>query len=627
MAFKPRTYQLEREVPLSRDRVWQLVANTDHMNRVIGLFAVKAGGAVRSDGGYCRTLVARVAGPVSLRWSEFPFQWSRGRYYSVVRKYLGGPMERFYGGVRLRDGAEAGRSTLIELFAEFTPRNLVGLLAIPLVGRGSMVKTMKYVSDYLKLNRGFAERLLPSPKASYRVNDGVADRLLGELAASPVAIEATERFRDHIARSGDDEVIDMKPFVLADRWGLDREEVLRWFLYATKAGVTNLSWHLICPNCRVAKVDAPTLGKTPERFHCDFCAIDYTASFDRSVELTFSVHPDIRKAVKQVYCVGGPQITPHIYVQAIAERGRATVVEVPSEVSAYRMRALQANRIVEVRKDGRRPAAEIVYGEDGWGRPAVELDASASEILVRNESSRDIVIACERSDWGRDAVTAAMVTTMEEFRRMFSSEVLSPGQQIGVESVTLMFTDLLGSTSFYETAGDARAYGEVRRHFGFLTEWIARNHGSVVKTIGDAVMAVFPTPTDGLAAALAIQSHVDEFNAGLADGIVIKIGLHHGPAIAVNSNDRLDYFGRTVNIAARIQALSDGGDIVLSARMGAGDEIPGMLANLDARIETFEAVLKGIEGPEPLVRLSPGPAGWNLRGSRPAESRLPPSPT
>jgi len=61
-----------------------------------------------------------------------------------------------------------------------------------------------------------------------------------------------------------------------------------------------------------------------------------------------------------------------------------------------------------------------------------------------------------------------------------------------------------------------------------------------------------------------IQQHVSEFNRDYEDPIILKIGLYSGPAIAVNSNDWLDYFGRTVNIAARIQGESVGNDIVCS---------------------------------------------------------------
>jgi adenylate cyclase len=114
--------------------------------------------------------------------------------------------------------------------------------------------------------------------------------------------------------------------------------------------------------------------------------------------------------------------------------------------------------------------------------------------------------------------------------------------------------------------GDAQAYGKVRRHFDFMIHWIHLNHGSLVKTIGDAVMAIFERPEHAMQAAIDIQLHVNAFNTTLPGEtpIVVKIGLHHGPAIAVNSNERLDYFGRTVNMAARIQGLSHGNDIIIN---------------------------------------------------------------
>ena len=86
-----------------------------------------------------------------------------------------------------------------------------------------------------------------------------------------------------------------------------------------------------------------------------------------------------------------------------------------------------------------------------------------------------------------------------------------------------------------------------------------RDHdGAVVKTIGDAVMASFGDPADAVKAALAMQAR-DRCDHEL----VLKLGIHVGPSVVVTLNDRLDYFGSTVNMAARLQGQSQGGDIVL----------------------------------------------------------------
>jgi class 3 adenylate cyclase len=243
------------------------------------------------------------------------------------------------------------------------------------------------------------------------------------------------------------------------------------------------------------------------------------------------------------------------------------------------------------------------YTDDGFAESEIRFSENVNSMLIVNESSADIVLVVEKTEWNPLILTAAKVTSMQEFRDLFSSEVLSPGQQVGIENVTILFSDLLGSTSLYELIGDAEAYGQVRRHFDFLTQWIGKNSGGVVKTIGDAVMAVFHLPEDALNAAIQIQQHVNDFNEGRRDPIVLKIGLYSGPAIAVNSNDRLDYFGRTVNIAARIQGKSDGNDIVFSEDYLNNEIIQSLFTTNNAELEPFSANLKGIDENMKLVRM------------------------
>src|SRR6202047_1776159 len=143
-----------------------------------------------------------------------------------------------------------------------------------------------------------------------------------------------------------------------------------------------------------------------------------------------------------------------------------------------------------------------------------------------------------------------------------------------------MFTDLKGSTELYDALGDVTAYNLVRDHFVFLLERVQQNHGFVVKTVGDAVMAAFSRPDDAVRAALAIQDDVASFNSarggGNATPIVLKLGLHAGSCIAVTTGDALDYFGATVNIAARLEHQCRGGEVIVSeavakdAETGAG---------------------------------------------------------
>jgi len=247
----------------------------------------------------------------------------------------------------------------------------------------------------------------------------------------------------------------------------------------------------------------------------------------------------------------------------------------------------------------------LVYGEGGWQAKQIAFQPGPVQLRWRNASATVQIAVIEKLEWDEFAVTAAGVMAMREFRTLFSSEVLDPGREIGIRNLCVLFTDLKRSTQLYEKVGDAPAFGHVRRHFDFLIECFERHKGGIVKTIGDAVMASFPSPTQALRAALEVQTGIDAFNdtLSLEDNIVIKIGLHNGAAIAVNANGQMDYFGRMVNIAARIQGLSEGGDIVMTRHLFEEPDIQAVLQDAPFEAELFGAPLKGIEAEMALCRL------------------------
>jgi class 3 adenylate cyclase len=210
--------------------------------------------------------------------------------------------------------------------------------------------------------------------------------------------------------------------------------------------------------------------------------------------------------------------------------------------------------------------------------------APPGQVRLRNDTGRPLTFVVEDRTWVEDALTADRATSLQAFRDLFS-----------------VFTDLKGSTALYRSIGDAGAYSLVRDHFAFLAGIVRAHSGAVVKTIGDAILAAFADPADGLAAAIAMQREVAGFNAERDGvGIVLKVGLHDGPSIAVTLNDRLDYFGSTVNLAARLQGESRGGDIVIS--IARDPAVVVLLSGLDAREE--QAALKGIEAPVDFLRIT-----------------------
>jgi class 3 adenylate cyclase len=150
--------------------------------------------------------------------------------------------------------------------------------------------------------------------------------------------------------------------------------------------------------------------------------------------------------------------------------------------------------------------------------------------------------------------------------------------------------------------GDAVAFNMVREHFALLAGVVRDHDGAVVKTIGDAVMASFGDPANAVKAALTMQARIANFGEK-GHELVLKLGVHVGPSVVVNMNDRLDYFGSTVNMAARLQGQSRGGDIVLSRAVADDPAVKPLLTAVPSREESVP--LKGFADPISFVRVLP----------------------
>jgi class 3 adenylate cyclase len=192
-------------------------------------------------------------------------------------------------------------------------------------------------------------------------------------------------------------------------------------------------------------------------------------------------------------------------------------------------------------------------------------------------------------------LTAKRMLSNQTFRDVYKADNLNIDQRLKITSLTFLFTDLKGSTALYERVGDLTAFDLVRAHFHALLEIIASERGAVVKTIGDAVMATFVRPEHALAAGLRMRSAMKALNAERGkEDLVVKIGIHEGPCLAVMLNERQDYFGQTVNIAARVQSLSTSQEIHITAPVIDSPAVATILEKAALRPIQKEAALRGI---------------------------------
>jgi len=589
-------YRWEYDLRASPQALWPLVSDTNRFNRDAGLPDVSAQGSVEADGGVGRRRLRLKKLGLGVEWEEEPFEWVRPFRFGVARRYRSGPVAEMRVAAELSE--REGGGTRLVYDVRITPRGALGRAVIPFqVGRVSARRFAEVFRRYDRLaldeesrgvvggraaGLGASERTLLGSLRDKLVNEGADARLAARLCET---VESADELT--LAR--------LRPYALADAWGAPRREVLELCLRATRAGLLDLRWELLCPVCRGARQTAGSLRDVRAEQHCDSCRVDFTVAFDRSVEVVFRPNPSVRRVEERDFCVGGPQVTPHVVVQQLVPAGETRAVAPLLEEGRHRLRTdtKEGARTLLVSASG---SEELTLDADGTDVEE-ELTVSTHPVITFvNDADGERLFRIEREAWGGQAATAAEVTALQLFRDLFAVEALRPGDRINVGQMAILFTDLRNSTRLYREIGDAVAFGAVMSHFDVLREEIAREGGSIVKTLGDAIMAVFPRPAPALRAIINAQSALAAPPEG-ARPLTVKAGLHAGPCIAVTLNERLDYFGSNVNIAARLEPLSTGEDCVITADVRRDPEVLEMLADPASGLaaEPSEARLKGFD--------------------------------
>lgn len=598
MSKKEFHYRWEHDLRSSPQALWPIVADTNRFNRDAGVPAVVdtvSDDAVEPTLNSRRRLRLSVLG-FNLEWEEDPFEWIRPYRFGVVRHYKSGPVSELRVAAEMTERAEGGTRLVYQIWA--TPRGPLGRLIIPLqIGRFA---ARKFAATFRRYDAAAAsgEPAPPSHANDTRLNAGERARLeltRVKLIADGARPELVARLAETIERGDELTLTRIRPYALADCWNEPRRETLELCLRATRAGLLDFHWELLCPLCRGASSSAGSLKDVQSSLHCGSCNIDFTVNFDRSVELTFRPNAAVRRVEARYFCVGGPQVTPHIVAQQVIPPGERRTLMLRLEEGRHRLRAhnLPGGQFLSVKGDG---ADEASLRADGRAWDSEELHISPTPTLaIENATGAERLFILERTEWNDQAATAAEVTALQLFRDLFAGEALRPGDQINVGQMTILFTDLRGSTRLYREIGDAVAFGAVMSHFDVLKEHIADEGGSIVKTLGDAVMAAFSRPSHALRAIMRAQKQL----ASPPDGgrpLYLKAGIHSGPCIAVTLNGRLDYFGSHVNIAARLEPLSTGADCVISSAVREDPKVAAMLEDPGGfTVEPLNAQLKGFD--------------------------------
>jgi class 3 adenylate cyclase len=541
------------------DLVWPILSDTERFNEMSGLPRYLLSETAQPDGLVRRVAQGRIA-RFDIQWEELPVEWVKEQYFFQRRLFLNGPLRHMDASLTLAPCDEGAHATYRIAIAARHP--LIGPYVAGRLIRGAGRTFARAVHGAEAFLAG--ARAAPYDLGAPVLQPGGEPRIheiINYLKSGPYDHGLSQRLGDLILMEPDADACRIRPKALARRWGVDPRHAVEICLASVRSGLLRLTWDLLCPRCRGAKISTERLDTLLRQAHCPSCNIDYGADFNRNLELVFHPSAAVRECAPGEYCLSGPQTTPHVLIQQSLAPGQSKQIAAVLDPGDYRLRTHSRGAEFDFTYTGGVFPTMIVTGDAVRSRPG----ETPGIITLMNESERPLCLLVESREWAQDALTAHQVTTLHTFRHLFPDQVLRGGEELSIDSVSLMFTDLQGSTAMYREIGDGPAYQRVREHFDFLSDIVRAHDGALVKTIGDAVMAAFSGPQQAVRAALVVQEKILEFNRAHEDSkIVIKMGLHIGRCIVVNLNDRLDYFGSTVNLAARLQAESKGGDIVLS---------------------------------------------------------------
>jgi class 3 adenylate cyclase len=459
------------------------------------------------------------------------------------------------------------------------------------------------------------------------MNDIQAQTSVLKQTADPAVADAILRL---INDGEDHELNRINALDFAGRTGLDEERVISGFLHASRLGLFDLTWNVLCPGCG-GVLDAHSTLKSlrHDDYHCGLCACGYEASVDEQVEVAFTVSPRVRRIAahdpntlplweyfKQVFWSSGVDLNRESF-ESLTDEVTLDALELPAGEKAVMSLQLppqfvivfepvtHSAQFIDVQGEPtkERQQLSLIYNKAHAPTGTMTMRPGPLRLSLDNQAGvRTLPAVFIAGDAlhrligkRKPFLTAKRMLSNQTFRDVFKADNLNIDQRLKITSLTFLFTDLKGSTALYERVGDLAAFDLVRAHFHALLEIISTEKGAVVKTIGDAVMATFIRPEHAIVAGLRMRAAMDKLNAERdRDDLVVKIGIHEGPCLAVMLNERQDYFGQTVNIAARVQGLSTSQAIHIT---GPVIDAPAVAAILDkASIVPIQkhAALRGI---------------------------------
>jgi len=600
---KPMHFFWTFDLPVPVEKLWPYIADLSSFNKRVGLGEMK----FTEKNGRLQGFAVNVG--TKMYWEEVPWEWEYGKQFSHARVYSKG-LPYYMRARYLFEEPQPGKCRLY-VYLSWIPRGPVSRLLINIglkqIKKG-YEKALREITEAIQKQ----QKPVPLPLA-VKLPPQAKDRLQKirqKLLEEGIAAGLADRLIRYIETEPDETLYRIRVKSLAREWQVNEKDLLLAFLTATRQGLFNLTWDVLCPHCRGVRNEVKSLGALPKRGNCEVCKIDFDATSFNTLEVTFHAHPSIRPVEKRVYCAAEPGTKPHIKLQKTVQPKEELALKTLLSLGRYRLRVqgTEVYNLLDI-SDPPTPAGLRGTGESPenrieWPDTLAQQNLKSAyfpTVVLQNTSPEARTFILEENKADQDTLRPVDLFSFQGFRDLFSEEALAADLKLEIGVQTILFTDLVGSTRFYEVEGDTVAFTEVKEHFTKAYEEVKKNGGAVVKTIGDAVMAAFAHPVDAVRAAVELQNYFNGHNPETR--LRLRVTLNTGSCLAVNLNSSIDYFGNTVNLAAKIQAIANAGQIGFTEAVLNDPEVKGLLKEKGLTPEKLDFEMKWAKRTVPVYRV------------------------
>lgn len=559
----------------SAAQLWPFVANTDRLNRAMGLRAVQFRTTRDPIKGLRRFGSFHMFG-TRIEWEEHPFEWIEGQRMGVLREFQTGPFRWFMSIVELQPLPQGGTRLIHTLRVE--PRHWLGkLLAnieIGIKAPRALERVYRRINATL-LNQSTNQladpfELSSSPNRTTRQR---IEQRLERMLSAGAAEDLANRLVEYLQSASPQDLAQIRPLELAQRFKVEPIQWIDTCLLATHCGLLKIHWEILCPTCRAASASVDLLGQIEQHTHCEACMADFRSDVATAIELVFHAHPEIRTIDKATYCIGGPHHAPHVVTQLRLEPGERLDLRLELDNGDYLLRGTKTGGIQTLQVRAQVPTTRLHAMVGNLGQSStLQLRRGVVLLNLTNDQQQTELIRLERTIPRADVITAAQASSLARFRELFPDQIFDAKQVVTADNLILVEARLLNLDDVYMAAGDPAVYRLIQTAREQFQHVVMSAQGAFIKSDGETFLASFQDGAQAVAAAFnIIRVWQDAWTGKTTESpedfstVQAAIGVHRGPVLMATQNGRWDYFGATIRQTHLLPSAIDQGIVLTEA--------------------------------------------------------------